>query len=279
MKITKGKLLGAAGFATVVVAVAGPAIARHSWRDYHWLLAPGQEIAVPVIDQTVGDWRNRTLEAVNDWNQSTVIQSPYTPGTPGAECTFVDNQIQVCSGDYGGVGWLGLASITLANGHITSGWSKLNDYYFNQPQYASYSWRQAVTCQEIGHDYGLGHQNENFRTDATTSCMEYTSNPVGNESPDAHDFEELLDIYAHDDASGGGGGGGGGGGPGRGGGPNRFGIGNQPDSWGRPIGFLPDGRPNVFEKHVEGVIVVTHVTWALGEGPRGGGHRGGDHSH
>ncbi|WP_271077235.1 hypothetical protein [Aurantiacibacter sp. MUD61] len=285
MKLTKGKVLLVAGAATAVVSVAGPAIARHSWNNYHWLLSPGQEITVPVIDQTDASWRGHTQMAVNDWNQSTVIQAPYVNGTAGAECTFVENQIQVCNDDYGSVGWVGLASITLANGHINSGWSKMNDYYFNQPQYSSNAWRQAVMCQEIGHDYGLGHQNENFRTDSTTSCMEYTSNPEGNESPDAHDYEQLLDIYAHDDASGGGGGGNGGG-RGR---PNRFGaqgngnaygIGNRPETWGQPIGFLPDGRPNVYEKHVEGVTVVTHVTWAIGEGPRGNHHRGGgDHHH
>lgn len=278
-KTTKALLVaGAAGTAALASA---PTMANHAWSTYHWLLAPGAEITVPVIDQTDTSWQGHTRTAVDDWNVSTVIQSPYVKGTAGAECDFVSNQIKVCNDDYGSTGWVGLASITLANGHISSGWSKMNDYYFNQPQYSSYSWRQAVMCQEIGHDYGLGHQNENFRTDETTSCMEYTSNPVDNEGPDAHDYEMLLDIYAHDDGAGGGGSGKPGRGGGNGGGKGKkFGVDDHPSSWGQAVAFLPDGRPNQFRKIVDGTIVITHVTWAIGEGPKGNGHRGGgDHHH
>ena len=58
-----------------------------------------------------------------------------------------------------------------------------------------------MTCQEIGHDYGLGHQDEDFSTDATSSCMEYTSIPAGNEHPDAHDYNQLLSVYNHIDSA------------------------------------------------------------------------------
>ena len=64
--------------------------------------------------------------------------------------------------------------------HIIAGSTKLNDHYFNLPQYSGESWAQLVACQEIGHDYGLGHQDENFNTDLTTSCMDYTSAPAWN---------------------------------------------------------------------------------------------------
>ena len=262
--ITKGLLLGAAGLA----AVAGPATANHAWSTYHWERT-GAEVTVPVIDNTTGIWksRNHTGIAVSDWNQSTVIQAPLVNGNADPACAGVSNQINVCNDDYGNTGWLGIASISVSRGrttHITSGITKLNDFYFNQAQYNNDTWRQLVTCQEIGHDYGLGHQNEDFATDLTTSCMEYTSQPAGNEHPDAHDYEMLLDIYAHSD--------GGGSGPGGGKPPKKFDAGNHHSDWGQATGFDAQGRPNEYRRVVGNELIITHVTWAIGEGPRHNGH-------
>lgn len=277
MKLANRKFMLAAGAAlTAVVAV--PAIASHAWSTYHWERT-GAEVTVPVIDNTTGIWkqRNHTGIAVNDWNQSTVIEAPLLQGNADPACSIVGGEINVCNDNYGSNGWLGIASISLSGGHIFGGVTKLNDYYFNQSQYNNDTWRQLVTCQEIGHDYGLGHQNENFNTDTTTSCMEYTNQPAGNEGPDAHDYEMLLDIYAHTDGSGGGDkpkrGRGGGNGKGK-----KFGVGNNPSDWGRPVDYDGNGRPNVFVRNELGAVIVTHVTWAIGEGPRNNG-RGGGHNH
>ena len=74
--------------------------------------------------------------------------------------------IQVCNEDYGDNGWLGLATIALRDGKIVAGSTKLNDNFFEREKYNNYTWRQLVTCQEIGHDYGLGHQNEEGQAEA-----------------------------------------------------------------------------------------------------------------
>ena len=269
MKTKFAVLAAAAG----VAAIAAPAVANHAWSNYHWERT-GDEVTVTVYDSTTGQWPARVARAVNDWNQSTVIQSPLARGNSDSSCPIVAGEINVCNGDYGDNGWLGIASITATRGkttHITGGTTKLNDFYFNLPQYSDESWKQLVTCQEIGHDYGLGHQNENFNTDLTTSCMEYTSQPSGNEGPDSHDYEMLLDIYAHSD-------GGTTSGPGGGkGGPKKFDVGNFPANWGRAVAFDASGRPNVFEQIVGNQVVVTHVTWAIGEGPTH--HEGDGHAH
>ncbi|WP_284124932.1 hypothetical protein [Parerythrobacter aestuarii] len=263
MKLTNRKTALIAG-AAAVAAFAVPAVANHAWSNYHWERT-GDAVTVPVIDNTTGIWaqRNHTGLAVADWNQSPVIDAPLLRGNADPSCAGVANQINVCNDDYGNTGWLGIASISISRGrssHITAGITKLNDYYFNQPQYNNDTWRQLVTCQEIGHDYGLGHQNEDFSTDLTTSCMEYTSQPAGNESPDAHDYEQLLDIYAHSDGGSGGPGGGKGGG-------KKFDAGNHPSNWGQAIAFDAKGRPNVYRRVQGNEIIVTHVTWAIGEGP------------
>jgi hypothetical protein len=263
MKSINRKAVLCVGFAAAT-AVAVPAIASHAWSNYHWERT-GAEVTVPVIDNTTGIWasRNHTGTAVADWNQSVVIQAPLMRGNADPSCPAVGGEIHVCNDNYGDTGWLGIASISISRGrssHITAGITKLNDFYFNQPTYNNDTWRQLVTCQEIGHDYGLGHQNEDFGSDLTQSCMEYTSAPAGNEHPDFHDYEMLVDIYAHSD-----GGGGGGGGKGK---PNKFEAGNSPSDWGRAVAFDAKGRPNVYQRVQGNEIIVTHVTWAIGEGPK-----------
>ncbi len=59
-------------------------------------------------------------------------------------------------------------------------------------------------CQEVGHTFGLDHQDENFSGSNLGTCMDYTSNPSGppsNEHPNAHDYEQLEAIYAHPDST------------------------------------------------------------------------------
>ena len=265
MKATLGLArVGALGAACAAVALGGAAMANHSWGTYAWSYT-GTPLSVPVVDNTDLSWNGYVNKAVNDWNQSAVINAPLQKGSADPACSMELNTIQVCNDNYGSTGWLGIATISLSGGKISAGSTKLNDYYFDQPNYNTYSWRQLVTCQEIGHDYGLGHQNENFNTDETTSCMEYTSWPADNESPDQHDYDQLLTIYQ------GGGDGGGtkpgkGAGGGNGKGKNRVSlpnVGNTPATWGRPVGRLPNGVANKFEREVNGVKFVTHVTWTL----------------
>ena len=250
-------ILGAA-----IAAVAGPVLASHSWSTYHWKRTTS-ELQVQVGDNVDSRWDSYLVTAVADWNKSTVIQSPLVAGSANPKnCRGVAGTIQVCNSNYGQTGWLGIATISISGGHITQGTTKLNDTYFNTAQYNTPAWRALVTCQEIGHDYGLGHQDEDFNTDSTTSCMDYTNRPEGNEHPDAHDYEQLLAIYNHVESAA----------------AAVFGPGNSaagaevgdtPDTWGRAIHFTADGRPDVFER-IDGVgqKTITHVFWALGEGPR-----------
>jgi hypothetical protein len=257
MTRTKAVLLGLAAS-----AIAAPVVANHSWNGYHWVRTTA-EISPPVGDNVDANWDSYLNTAINDWNKSTVIASGKVPGsTTPRQCKGVAGTIQVCNAAYGRTGWLGIASIWLANGHISQGTTKLNDTYFAMAQYNKPEWKALVTCQEVGHDYGLGHQDEDFNTDATNSCMDYTNLPAGNEHPDAHDYEQLLLIYDHMESgmmvSGGGRGAGAAAEPG-----------DTPAEWGRAIHFTRDGRPDVFEMDFGGGNKkITHVFWAIGEGPR-----------
>jgi hypothetical protein len=95
---------------------------------------------------------------------------------------------------------LGIASISISGSHITSGSVRVNDTYFNTAQYNTTAWRNLVMCQEVGHTFGLGHQDESG-ADLHT-CMDYANSPdQDNMHPNQHDYEMLASIYAHLDSS------------------------------------------------------------------------------
>jgi hypothetical protein len=240
---------------------AAPVAASHSWNGYHWIRTTN-ELTVPVGDNVNATWDGYLNTAIADWNQSTVINSPKVAGSAGdpKKCSAIAGTIQVCNAAYGQRGWLGIATIWLSNGHISQGTTKLNDTYFAMARYNTPTWRQLVTCQEVGHNYGLGHQDEDFNTDNTNSCMDYTNLPAGNEHPDAHDYQQLLAIYNHLES-----------GQSIGGGRGASGVasGDDVSEWGRAVHFDRQGRPDYFVQDLgNGERKVTHVLWAIGEGPR-----------
>src|SRR4029450_6362799 len=134
---------------------------------------------------------------MSDWKGSMVMNLAKVDGpTRARQCRPTAGRIEVCNERYGNTGWLGIAQIWLDGLHITQAIPKLNDTYFNTQPYNKPEWRRLVTCQEVAHDFGLDHQDENFDNPNLGSCMDYTGNPLGppsNEHPNQHDYAELLD--------------------------------------------------------------------------------------
>ena len=93
-----------------------------------------------------------------------------------------------------------MASIWVSGSHITQGTVKVNDTYFNTTKYNTLAWRQFVMCQEVGHNFGLDHQDEIFGNPNLGTCMDYTSDPSTNQHPNQHDYDQLGIIYQHLDA-------------------------------------------------------------------------------
>lgn len=268
--LTKAALALSVAFATV----STPSLATHSWGGYHWART-SNPLRVQVGDNVDSRWDAYLREAMVDWNATTTIESPLVAGSANPKnCRGVAGTIQVCNSKYGNTGWLGIASISITSGnHITQGTTKLNDTYFDTPSYNTPAWRRMVTCQEIGHDYGLDHQDEGFSNYNLGTCMDYTNAPQGgvvngfnygpsNEHLNAHDYDQLAQIYAHTDST-----------------TtvafraNAAGafpeVGDTPATWGRPVRFDRLGRPNVYERiDGPGMKTITHVFWALGEGPK-----------
>jgi hypothetical protein len=187
------------------------------------------------------------------------------------QCRAPSGQVRICNFGYGPTGWLGIAGISIdTNGHIVQGYTKLNDTYFDTAYYDSPLWKQSVSCQELGHNIGLGHQDGNFNNQPLFSCMDYQDPPY--EYPNAHDLDQLDTIYGHLDAydsyagaappaDGGGSGDGGCNAP-PGKGCNKAGVGqsNAENGWGISI-----GRDGVYERFMridaDGTRHITHVRW------------------
>ena len=186
-----------AGLITAVGAT--PAAANHSWDGYHWA-RQSNPFTVRLGDNlSTSAWDAALGAASADWSNSNVLDAPVVPGrTTGKRCRPTSGRVEVCNASYGRNGWLGLASIWASGSHITQGTVKLNDTYFNTATYNTPAWRRSVTCQEVGHTFGLDHQSEDPNVNVST-CMDYYKIP--NPSPNQHDYDQLALIYSHLDST------------------------------------------------------------------------------
>jgi len=246
--------------------------AEHSWGNYHWARTNGS-FTLNLGDNVSAAWDGYLATASVDWSVSAVLDTTIVAGkaTKPKICRPTSGRVEVCATTYGNNGWLGVASIWISGSHITQGTVKLNDSYFNTAKYNTPAWRNLVMCQEVGHTFGLDHQDETFNDVNKGTCMDYTNAPAGgiyngfdygptNEYPNAHDFEELATIYAshfdstttvkqsvnsrpgaanHE--------------------PERLGTGQ----WGKLVRSTNHGRTELYELDLgRGRKVLTHVIWA-----------------
>ena len=268
--------LGLFTFAAIsgMLFIAGPATATHSWNGYHWARA-SNPVTITLGNDLTSNWTAYLNTAAADWSiTSGACNNPQNPirctvtaaGGNSRRCRPTAGRVQVCNSTYGNTGWLGIAQIWVSGVHITQGTVKVNDTYFNTPQYNTPAWHSFVMDQEVGHEFGLAHQDEDFNNadllDACGrgSCMDYSADPSNNTKPNQHDYDELVIIYSHSDgalavanqtaASG-------------------KNLGQNPDedmedqsAWGSPVHFA-NGRGDVYERDLGGgKKVLTHVLWA-----------------
>jgi hypothetical protein len=241
------------GSLVILAAIPLTVEASHSWNGYHWART-SNPVTVRVVDSMTSNWDDNLVLAVGDWDESSVLNVTREAGDDGMgtrkRCAAVSGKVRSCNAAYGRNGWLGLAQIWVSGGHIVQGVAKMNDTYFASSAYDETA-RQHVICQEIGHDWGLGHQDESG-ADLDT-CMDYSS-ALDNPSPNAHDYEQLESIYAHLDTT-------------TTTAPLPAGFANADvraqSNWGRKVHEAADGRSAVFVRHFGGGRdIYTHVTWA-----------------
>jgi hypothetical protein len=245
-------LLASLVIAVGLASLPALTLASHSWGSYHWARQQNP-FTLKVGDNVTSAWDGHLNTSVADWSQSSVVDlTKVAGGTRAKNCRPTAGRVEVCNARYGNNGWLGVAQIWAKGSHITQGVVKLNDTYFNTSTYNTSAWRNLVMCQEIGHTFGLDHQDENFNNANLGTCMDYTSNPSTNQHPNQHDYQMLEQIYAHLDST-------------TTVGMVTNGKGNAalPSSWGQLIGNSEGGRTSIYRLDLgNGQSVLTHVFWA-----------------
>lgn len=257
------RMLTATLVLVLALAFTGTALAEHAWGPYHWART-ASPFTLKLGDNVTRTWDGHLSVASSDWTRSTVLNTTIVAGgTRPRTCKATSGRVEVCNASYGNNGWLGIAGISIVNGqHITQGYVKLNDYYWNNFAYDERD-RALVTCQEIGHTLGLGHQDENFNNAPLGTCMDYSANPgPADEHPNAHDYAQLETIYSHLDSTTT---------------VKRLeqAIRKMPPAmrdiefdgigqWGKLVDVTDDGRRSTFELDFgNGYKVITHVFWAF----------------
>jgi uncharacterized protein DUF4953 len=173
-------------FALGLAAGAGYVLASHPW------ICSGS---------TAFHWGRRTVGVTSPTANTTVVRSAssYTSAFNGSRTLWDGTVINLVSGTqlrlnygaYGTTGWLGLASLTSVSGcTINSARSQLNDTYLRDTSRYSQTAVNHVSCQEVGHTFGLNH-NRN----SSTTCMNDTILTAGNQI-NQHDRDQLASIYA-----------------------------------------------------------------------------------
>jgi hypothetical protein len=170
----------------------------HSWGGYHWART-SNPFSVKLGDNVTSAWDTYLVSADADWNSSAVLNTSIVAGQSTKQCRPTAGRGEVCNKTYGQNGWLGLAQIWLSGGHISQGTAKMNDTYFNMAAYNTPAEKYHVMCQEVGHIFGLGHQDESGASLGT--CMDYADDSTNSQHPNAHDYNMLSSIYSHLDSS------------------------------------------------------------------------------
>ena len=254
------RAIGVAAAALLIAAFPSTPSADHAWGTYHWART-SNPFDVDLGDNVSAVWDASLRGASLDWSVSTVLDTFVVPGgARNKQCRPTAGRVEVCNSTYGNNGWLGIAQIWASGSHITQGTVKMNDTYFNTAQYNTPAWRALVVCQEVGHTFGLDHQNENFNNQNLGTCMDYTSDPDGtvqgqlsNLHPNAHDYDELEIIYSHLDTFS----------TGAAVPPGRSHAAANPSEWGQLMKVAHGGKTQIFERDFgNGQIVVTFVIWA-----------------
>ena len=267
--MNKKQIFGVSSLVVAVVLFSSllvvSALASPSLGGYHWGRT-ANPFTLNLGDNVSSAWDSYLSGSSSDWSQSSVLDTVVVSGkTSSKTCKPVAGRVEVCSNRYGRNGWLGVASIWInSSGHITQGTAKMNDTYFNTSFYNTPAWKNLVLCQEIGHTFGLDHQDEDFSNAPLGTCMDYSSDPILNQHPNQHDYDQLETIYnSHLDSV------------------NTAsqvsfsklgklvkGVisevnAEEDKEWGKPVRESHDKRSSLYEKHLDrGEKVYTFVIWA-----------------
>jgi len=168
--------------------------------DYGWKIKSGEGLELSIANALTADWHGFFDKAVEDWNKSLDMTLQSSVVTVDPDCIPESGIMKVCNNDYGDVGWKGINEILTQGNTIVASVAKMNEYYVGQFVQPSGNTniedeRQYTMCHEIGHGFGLPHQDEDFTNKDLNSCMDYSMRPEANLIPNEQDFISLNTLY------------------------------------------------------------------------------------
>jgi hypothetical protein len=169
---------------------SGVVLANHPWicsgtTAYHYsprTVGYASAVAQSSVVRSASNYTGAFSGSVSLWD--TTVVNLALSSTP---------KLRLFYAAYGNTGWLGLASLTNVDSscHILSANSKLNDTFLRDTSRYSQTAVNHVSCQEVGHTFGLNHN-----TTQTNTCMNDRILSAGNQI-NQHDRDQLASIYAH----------------------------------------------------------------------------------
>jgi len=154
----------------------------------------GNGLEMKIYNALSEDWYSYLDQAVQDWGngppKSLSLSTEIVPYD--FDCSPIKGHIKACNGNYGYTDWKGINESILIDGYIVSSTVRLNDFFMKAATSGS---RQYTICHELGHGFGLPHNDENFFNKDLGSCLDYTVRPEQNQQPSAYDFERLAELY------------------------------------------------------------------------------------
>lgn len=176
--------------------------------EYSWKSKKGEGLELKIANALSADWHSYFDKAVADWDNGTpdVMSLQTSVVSEDPECKPESGIMKVCNKDYGETGWKGINEILTQGSTIVASIAKMNEFYLgdNASGFGSKieDHRQYTMCHEIGHGFGLPHQDEDFTNKDLNSCMDYSNSPENNLVPNQVDWDSINTLYGEPEADG-----------------------------------------------------------------------------
>ena len=157
-----------------------------TWASHRWGCWKYADANISWYNGGTGDYFNIYNEEArtdsNSWHNYTDLNL----NPVGASGTT--DHVNAYNGFYGATGWLGIAEIRGYSGcTVRNGRARLNQSYLDNGSYSRTN-KKHVACQEVGHLFGLGHNQG-----SSTTCMNDTI--LSAPQPNSHDQALINSIY------------------------------------------------------------------------------------
>ncbi len=169
----------------------------------HWP-SPTRPVKISVEDNLSPVYSQFLPRALRDWNQAT----PIVVTRNGSDSI----QVPIVNCDFGQTDWVGVTVVNLNGGKIVDAPVYINDHWMKTSFYDNDVQRQYVVTHELGHAFGLDHQDVEFCNPNLGSVMDYTYSILGgtkpcgsgadvnfgvsNEHPNGKDMSALTNAYS-----------------------------------------------------------------------------------